>query len=79
MIIVSRSSDRKLERRYHVAIPAIVAAGALVLLGATSFPLLFPDPLILLGGWRLQLFCPFLGTTQRVSDGVLGGSRHRFN
>jgi MFS family permease len=38
MIIVSRSSDRKLERRYHVAIPAIVAAGALVLLGATRSP-----------------------------------------
>jgi len=38
MIIVSRSSDRKLERRYHVAIPAIVAAAALVLLGATRSP-----------------------------------------
>jgi ACS family tartrate transporter-like MFS transporter len=34
-ILVSRSSDRKLERRYHVAIPAIAAAGALVMLGAT--------------------------------------------
>jgi MFS transporter, ACS family, tartrate transporter len=38
MIIVSRSSDSKLERRYHVAIPAIVAAGALALLGATRSP-----------------------------------------
>jgi MFS transporter, ACS family, tartrate transporter len=38
MILVSRSSDRKLERRYHVAIPAIVGAGALVLLGATRSP-----------------------------------------
>jgi MFS transporter, ACS family, tartrate transporter len=38
MILVSRSSDRKLERRYHVAIPAIAAAGALVLLGATRSP-----------------------------------------
>jgi ACS family tartrate transporter-like MFS transporter len=39
MIIVSRSSDRMLERRYHVAIPAIVAAAALVLLGATRSPI----------------------------------------
>ena len=56
MIIVSRSSDRKLERRYHVAIPAIVAAGALVLLGATSFTLLFRGASMLISGWRLQLF-----------------------
>jgi MFS transporter, ACS family, tartrate transporter len=38
MILVSRSSDRMLERRYHVAIPAIIAAAALVLLGATRSP-----------------------------------------
>lgn len=38
MILVSRSSDRKLERRYHVAIPAIVGACALILLGAARSP-----------------------------------------
>jgi ACS family tartrate transporter-like MFS transporter len=38
MILISRSSDRMLERRYHVAIPAIVAGTALVLLGATRSP-----------------------------------------
>jgi predicted MFS family arabinose efflux permease len=38
MIFVSRSSDRKLERRYHVAIPAIMGAAALVLLGTTRSP-----------------------------------------
>lgn len=36
MIFVSRSSDRTLERRYHTAIPAIMAGMALVLLGTTS-------------------------------------------
>jgi ACS family tartrate transporter-like MFS transporter len=36
MIFVSRSSDRALERRYHVAIPATVAGIAFVLLGTTS-------------------------------------------
>ena len=40
MILVSQSSDRRLERRYHAAIPAIVGGIALVLLGTTSSPLL---------------------------------------
>jgi MFS transporter, ACS family, tartrate transporter len=35
MIIVCHSSDRRIERRYHAAIPAIAAAGALMMLGAT--------------------------------------------
>jgi len=34
MILISRSSDRTVERRYHVAIPAITGGVALVLLGA---------------------------------------------
>jgi len=38
MIIVSCSSDRTLERRYHVAIPAIMAGIALALLGTTRSP-----------------------------------------
>jgi ACS family tartrate transporter-like MFS transporter len=35
MILISHSSDRKLERRWHVAIPAIIAGVACVSLGAT--------------------------------------------
>ena len=35
MVLVSRSSDRKMERKYHAAIPAIVAGIALASLGAT--------------------------------------------
>lgn len=38
MVLVSRSSDRRLERRYHAAIPAIVGGMALLLLGTTSSP-----------------------------------------
>jgi MFS transporter, ACS family, tartrate transporter len=38
MILISRSSDRRLERRYHVAIPAVAGALALVLLGSTQQP-----------------------------------------
>jgi MFS transporter, ACS family, tartrate transporter len=39
MILASRSSDRKLERRYHVAIPLIAGGTALILLGAPNSPL----------------------------------------
>jgi MFS transporter, ACS family, tartrate transporter len=35
MFLVSRSSDRKLERRYHAAIPAIIGGTALLLLSTT--------------------------------------------
>ena len=35
MFLVSRSSDRRLERRYHAAIPAIIGGAALLLLGTT--------------------------------------------
>ncbi len=38
MVLVSRSSDRKLERRYHAAIPAVVGGIALLLLGTTNSP-----------------------------------------
>src|ERR1700730_2464190 len=34
MVLVSRSSDRKMERKYHVAIPAIIAGIALMSLAA---------------------------------------------
>jgi len=42
MILVGRSSDRRLERRYHAAIPIMIAASSLILLGtiaSTSVPL----------------------------------------
>jgi MFS family permease len=38
MILVSRSSDRRLERRYHVAVPLIVGGIALALLGNAKSP-----------------------------------------
>jgi MFS transporter, ACS family, tartrate transporter len=36
MILVGRSSDRRLERRYHAAIPLIIGAISLILLSTTS-------------------------------------------
>jgi D-galactonate transporter len=59
MMIVSRSSDRKLERRYHVAIPAIAAAGALVLLGGTRSPFYSVALLCLLAAGIYSHFGPF--------------------
>ena len=40
MILVSRHSDRTLERRYHMGIPVFFGGIALLLLGATHSPLL---------------------------------------
>jgi len=45
MVLVSRSSDRKRERRFHAAIPAIVAGIALASLGATHS--IFPTIVLL--------------------------------
>ncbi|HKV61044.1 MAG TPA: MFS transporter [Candidatus Acidoferrum sp.] len=45
MVMVSRSSDRKQERRFHAAIPAVVAGIALASLGAV--PSIFPTILLL--------------------------------
>jgi ACS family tartrate transporter-like MFS transporter len=36
MVVISRHSDRAGERRYHVAIPVVVAGAALLVLGATG-------------------------------------------
>ena len=40
MILISRNSDRLLERRYHVAIPAVIGGVALLLLGTTHSPVI---------------------------------------
>jgi MFS transporter, ACS family, tartrate transporter len=59
MMMVSRSSDRALERRYHVAIPAVIAAGALVLVGATRSPHYSLTLLSLLAAGVYSYFAPF--------------------
>ncbi len=59
MVLVSRSSDRRLERRYHVAIPAIAAGTALVLLGTTRSPFLSVALLSLLAVGVFSILGPF--------------------
>src|SRR5437879_4765286 len=64
MILVSRSSDRTLERRYHVAIPALVTGTALVLLGTTPSAFFSVALFCLLAAGVfccLSLFWAFLG------------------
>ncbi len=79
MILVSRSSDRTLERRYYVAIPAITGGGCSRAARYNSFSLLFLGAFVFVGNWCLQLGGPFLGVAQPVSDGIFRGSRHRVN
>jgi MFS transporter, ACS family, tartrate transporter len=59
MILVSRSSDRMLERRYHVAIPAVVAGTALLLLGTAPSPVLSMALLCLLAVGVYSYLGPF--------------------
>jgi MFS family permease len=40
MVLVSRNSDRRLERRFHIAVPSITAGIALLLLGTPHPPML---------------------------------------
>ena len=58
MISVAYRSDRTLERRYHAAIPVMIAGTSLVLLGATSTPafvsLIFCEDFRRLPGLRLS-------------------------
>jgi MFS transporter, ACS family, tartrate transporter len=59
MIMVSRSSDRMIERRYHVAVPAIVAGTALLLLGTTRSAVYSVALLSLLGIGVYSFLAPF--------------------
>lgn len=58
MILVARSSDRRLERRYHAAIPLLMAGMALLLMGTTHSPFFLVALLCLLAG-IYSYFGPF--------------------
>jgi ACS family tartrate transporter-like MFS transporter len=61
MILIGRSSDRRLERRYHAAIPLMIAASALALLGTTRSIAAFPSVALwcLVASGTLSLWGPF--------------------
>lgn len=59
MIATSRSSDRSLERRYHVAIPAFLGAAALLLIGTSPSPFVSVTLLCLLAASVFSCLGPF--------------------
>ena len=59
MILVSYSSDRKLERRYHAAIPALMGGVSLLLLGTTRSPAYSVTLLTLLAVGIYSFYGPF--------------------
>ena len=59
MIAVSRRSDRGLERRYHAAVPAIIAGVALLLMGSAPSPLFMVTLLSLLALGTYSYVGPF--------------------
>jgi ACS family tartrate transporter-like MFS transporter len=71
MIIVARSSDRVLERRYHAAVPQIVAAIALLLLGTITTPSLL---LIVLWCFAAMGIWSYFGPFWSLPNEFLSGS-----
>jgi predicted MFS family arabinose efflux permease len=69
MVLVSRSSDRKLERRYHTAIPLAVAGVALILQGAARSPAIS----VLLWSFAWMGIYSFLGPFFSIPSRFLAG------
>jgi ACS family tartrate transporter-like MFS transporter len=59
MVLVSRSSDRRLERRYHAAIPALASGMGWLLLGTTTSPVVSIFLLSLVAAGVYSMFGPF--------------------
>jgi MFS transporter, ACS family, tartrate transporter len=74
MILVSRNSDRSLERRYHAAIPAIVAAIGVLSLTATYSPLLSMALLSLILPGLYSFFGPFWSLPRQFLSGFSAAS-----
>ena len=70
MIPVSRSSDRKLERRWHVAIPAMIAGMACLTLGATHSMFLA----VALLSVAVGCICSYLGPFWALPSDFLTGA-----
>jgi MFS transporter, ACS family, tartrate transporter len=74
MILVSRSSDRKLERRYHAAIPAMVGGVALLLLATASSPVFSIAILSLMSAGIYSVIAPLLSTPSEFLTGISAAS-----
>jgi sugar phosphate permease len=74
MIVVSRSSDRKLERRYHAAIPGFAAGLAFLLLGATRSPFLSIGLFCLVALGIYSFYAPFFSLPSQFLSGFSAAS-----
>jgi ACS family tartrate transporter-like MFS transporter len=74
MILVSRSSDRRQERRYHAAIPLIAGGVGLVLLGSTNSPFLSIALWSLVAMGIYSFFGPFFSIPSRFLAGSSAAS-----
>jgi ACS family tartrate transporter-like MFS transporter len=74
MFFVSRSSDRKLERRYHAAIPAIVGGAALLSLGTTQSALISVALLSFAAAGVFSFYGPYLALPCEFLTGLSAAS-----
>ena len=74
MILVSRSSDRHLERRYHAAVAALVAAIGWLLLGLSSSPVASMISLSLVAAGVYSIFGPFWALPSEFLSGYAAAS-----
>lgn len=74
MILVSRSSDQNLERKYHAAIPGILAGIAFVSLGATRSPFISILLLSLVAVGIYSFYAPFFSLPSEFLTGFSAAS-----
>jgi sugar phosphate permease len=74
MLLVSGSSDRNLERRYHIAIPALIGGIALILLGRTSSLFVFIALLSLVASGIYSFYGPFFSLPSQFLTGFSAAS-----
>ena len=74
MVLVSHSSDRRLERRYHAAIPALIAGIAWILLGSTSSPVVSIFLLSIIATGVYSMLAPFWALPVEFLSGYAAAS-----
>jgi ACS family tartrate transporter-like MFS transporter len=74
MVLVSRSSDRSLERRFHTAIPAIVGGTALLMLTMTHSPTASIVLLSLMAAGIYSFIAPFFTLPSEFLSGISAAS-----
>lgn len=74
MIILSRHSDRTLERRYHAAIPAVLGGIALLIVGRMTSPVISIGLLALMAIGIDSSFGPFWSFPSQFLTGVAAAS-----